>query len=809
MCNITEFDIQVNIEKVFNIIECKKGSRIYVTAEKIYNKMLKKSYELIKPTVIFKVKKNDLKYTCNKICGFSNVIFCLITLGNDISLEVSKNFKKSNYLEALILDTIADQMIYNLTEQLYDKIYKYAKELGFGLSPRMSPGDEDISIEMQKEILLNVLETEKIEVSITDGYMLKPVKSLAYFYGADKNIPLSKLDHDCSKCKKINCKYKNDEDVNIEILSGSEKKLIKGSTKKSLLRNLIENGICIDSLCGGNCTCGKCKIQIIKGCKDATQEEKLKLTEVELKNNIRLACCIYAKENLIIKICNNHNKNFKILSDYKNRDKISKPIIEIISIDSIEGELKDQRSLTNKIKDKILKTLYFSLKSLKKIATLANSNYLYDDYFSLYGKSKFNLIIYDDEVIDVCNIDDTMVFSIAVDIGTTTIVISLIDLIHCITIQSYTLLNSQRQYGADVISRIQFSIINDSKVLTKCIKDDILKGIEKICKLTKVKFRNIYNITIAGNTTMLYFLLDIPTQSIGESPFTTTTTSLLKYTFNEIFDNNLIECKIVILPSISAYVGADIVAGMLNCCFDDLKGITMLIDIGTNGEMAIGDKEKIYCAATAAGPAFEGANIKDGIGSVDGAICSIDIEDGNILYKTINEMEPIGLCGTGVIDIVCAGLKNGLISRTGKLNDKYKERCIEIYRKESKRICFYQKDIREFQLAKSAIRSGLEMLINKFGCSYENIETVYIAGGFGNNLNLNRAKEIGLIPKELNNKIRLVGNSSLGGVVNFILNKNAKENINTILNKTRYIELSTEKEFNKVFIKNLDFNNFK
>lgn len=809
MCKNTEFNIKVNKEKVFEIIDCKKDSHVYAEAEKIYTEMLKKSYELVDLKAIYNIKKNESQYTYNKTCEFSHIISCLITIGENISLEVSKNFKENDYLEGFILDTIADQIIYNLTDQLYEKIYEYAKNMGLGLTRRMSPGDKDVPIEMQKEILLSVGKDKKIDVSITDGYMLKPVKSLAYFYGADKNIPLDKSDHDCSKCSQINCKYKNKDDVHILVLLDDGKKLIKGSTQKSLLENLIENGINVESPCNGNCTCGKCKIQIIEGSIEPTQEEISKLSDEELKNNIRLACCQYPKENLIIKTYNMNDKNFKILSNFKNRNVIMKPIIEVKTIDAVEGDLKDQRSLADKIKNDNSSDLYFSLKSLKKIGSLVNKDYLYDNHFSLYDKKKLNLIIHNDEVIDVSNIDNTLVYGLAIDIGTTTIAISLVDLILCKPMGSYTLLNSQRQYGADVISRIQFSIGNKSKLLAKCVKDDILKGIEKICSIYKFNLSNIYNITIAGNTTMMYLLLDLPTQSIGESPFTTTTTSLLEYTFNEVFESNLIDCKIVILPSISAYVGADIVAGMLNCCFDDLKGITMLVDIGTNGEIAIGDKEKIYCAATAAGPAFEGANIKNGIGSVSGAICSVDIENGNLVYKTIDEREPIGICGTGVIDIVCSGLKNDLIDSTGRLDAKYKERCIEIYRTENKKICFYQKDIRELQLAKSAIRSGMEILINKFGCSYEDIDVVYIAGGFGNNLNLNRAKEIGLIPKELNNKIRLAGNSSLGGVVDFLLDKNAQENINMIINKTRYIELSTEKEFNRVFLENMGFDYFK
>jgi uncharacterized 2Fe-2S/4Fe-4S cluster protein (DUF4445 family) len=807
MCIISEFKIQVSKEKVFEIIDCRKDSHIYKEAEMIYDKMLRRGQELAKPIATYIIKrKEEFNSGYYKICEHSHVILCLISLGEDISLHATENFEEGNYLEGLMLDTIADQMVFSLTEQLYLEIYENAKIMNLGLTKRMSPGDRNIPIEMQKEILFDVLANKDIDVGITDGYMLNPVKSLTYFYGADKDMSLARADHDCAECSQENCKFKNKEDVNIDVLSENGKISIKGSVQKSLLENLIENGMYIESPCNGNCTCGKCKIQILDRFIEPTQEEILKLSEEELKNDIRLACCIYAKENIVIKVSDTGCKKYKILSDFESRDKICKPIIEVRTIDSVKGDLKNQKSLTNIIKDKVgSNNLRFSIKSLKKIGTFANRDYLFDNCFSLYGKEKLNLIINKNEVIDVCSVDSTLVFSIAIDIGTTTIAISLIDLICCKPVETHTVLNSQRQYGADVISRIKFSMISDSELLAKCIKDDILKGIKEVCALHRISLSNIYNITIAGNTTMIHLLLDLPAQSIAESPFTTTTTSLLEYAYNEVFDYVGIECNIVALPGISAYVGADIVAGMLNCGFEDLKEITMLIDIGTNGEIVIGDSERIYCAATAAGPAFEGANIQNGIGSVSGAIYSVGIEDGNLSCKTIDEKEPIGICGTGVIDIVYSGLRNGMIDSTGKLNEKYEERYFELYRKENNRICFYQKDVRELQLAKSAIRSGMEVLIKKFGCTYEDIGAVYIAGGFGNNLNLDAAKGIGLIPNELNNKIILAGNSSLGGTVDFILNKNSQNNIDAIINKTKYIELSAEEEFNRIFIENLGF----
>ena len=728
-----------------------------------------------------------------------------MTIGKEISVEINNNFEKGDYLEGLILDTISDQILFNVSSQLYEKVIESMKEKGLGLTFRISPGDENIPMEKQKDILIKLEGREKLDLDITEGYMLNPVKSLAFFYGADKNLSLEKKDHDCSRCTRVDCKFGDKKQVSIKVLTKDAEKLIKVSKGQNLLKSLVENGINIESPCNGNGTCGKCKIQIIQGTINPTQSEISSLTEEEIRNNIRLACLTYPQEDLTIKIDNINYKDFDILSDYKKSDITNNPIVEVKTVETVEGELIHQKSLTHKINEELSTKYSFSLKALKKIATLSNEDSMYNGDYSLYGEEKINLIIYNNEVIDVCKVSDTSVFGIAIDIGTTTIAIALVDLLKGEAVGTYTILNSQRQYGADVISRIQYNINNEHKILTECIRKDILTGIKEICDTYGVDFKNIYNITIAGNTTMIYLLLDIPTKSLAVSPFTTTTTSMLEYDFREIFKDGDIDCKVITLPNISAYVGADIVSGMFNYNFDNLSGITMLIDIGTNGELVIGDKDKIYCAATAAGPAFEGANIKNGIGSIKGAICSVDINKGKISFETIGGEKPIGICGSGVVDIVASGLKNDIIDNTGRLNDSYEEGHIEIYQENDKKICFYQQDIRELQLAKSAVRAGIEVLIKKFGCSYDDIETVYLAGGFGNNLNIKGAIDIGLIPNELYNKIELAGNSSLGGAVDFVLNKEGKENMNTIVNKTVYYELSTEIDFNNLFIEHMLF----
>lgn len=313
--------------------------------------------------------------------------------------------------------------------------------------------------------------------------------------------------------------------------------------------------------------------------------------------------------------------------------------------------------------------------------------------------------------------------------------------------------------------------------------------------------------SIAGNTTMLYFLIGLECDYLSFVPFNTVTISKLKYDYKDIFGDDFLNCIVTMLPGISAYVGADILSGMLYCGFDKIDKISMLIDIGTNGEMAIGTKDKILCLATAAGPAFEGANITCGTGSIKGAISKVNIDKDNIEYKTIKDAKPVGICGSAVIDLTAECLNNFIIDDTGRFDTiKYKDSLIFIAKDENNRdIIFNQKDVREVQLAKSAIRSGIEILIKEFNCCYEDIETVFIAGGFGNYMDIENAVRIGLIPEQLKGKIKSIGNSSLGGAIKYLINIDSDREIDNIVGKTKYIDISSNTFFNDLFIENMMF----
>jgi uncharacterized 2Fe-2S/4Fe-4S cluster protein (DUF4445 family) len=295
---------------------------------------------------------------------------------------------------------------------------------------------------------------------------------------------------------------------------------------------------------------------------------------------------------------------------------------------------------------------------------------------------------------------------------------------------------------------------------------------------------------------------------LGRAPFTPVTLDTVVTDYREIFGGN-ISREVLVLPGISAFVGADIAAGIY---FTDLHASSdpsVLMDIGTNGQIALSYGGKILCTATAAGPAFEGGNILWGTGSVPGAISCVRFQNGAFEIGTIGNKPPVGVCGSGVVDAVYQALRRGMILPSGRFGDGVPENGIFLAKSPDGRdIVLCQKDVRELQLAKSAMRSGLDALLNQAGLGYSDIKTLYIAGGFGFNLNMESAAGIGLIPPPLVPKVSPVGNSALGGAVKYLLNTasgGGDEPLHRIIEQAEGFSLGEDKYFSENFINNINF----
>lgn len=393
-------------------------------------------------------------------------------------------------------------------------------------------------------------------------------------------------------------------------------------------------------------------------------------------------------------------------------------------------------------------------------------------------------------------------YGIAVDIGTTTIAMQLLEL-HSKTIEdTYTAINRQRSYGADVISRIQASNEGKKERLRQSILEDLEQGIEELHSRNHVTVKEI---GISGNTTMISLLMGYSCEGLGAYPFTPVNIDAVEADYFTIFGNHRHTCKLRILPGISAFVGGDITAGLLACGFDRKEKVSILVDLGTNGEMAIGNQDKIFVTSTAAGPAFEGGNIICGTGSIPGAISHVTYKNNGFELETIGNQEASGICGTGVIDITYELLKQKLIDETGLLNDKFFEDGILLAKSKESEIRFYQKDIREIQLAKAAIRAGLETLLVNYGVGYDEIDDIYIAGGFGYKMDIDKAIGIGLFPKACKNKLKAIGNSSLKGNLIYLTEKDAKERMRKITQLSEEVSLAASSTFYEFYLQHMCF----
>jgi len=416
--------------------------------------------------------------------------------------------------------------------------------------------------------------------------------------------------------------------------------------------------------------------------------------------------------------------------------------------------------------------------------------------------------------VEVGDTSETL-YGVAIDVGTTTIAAYLIDLSNGEKLCVHSSLNPQRKFGADVISRIKFTIDTEAGLveMNSLIINEINNCIEVMCKESNISRTSIYAITFVGNTTMMHFLLKVSAKNIAAAPFIPAITSMLNANAKELnIDINPfgIAC---FLPAVSAYIGADTVGAVLSTGMYQQEEISLLIDIGTNGEIVLGNKDNLYACSSAAGPAFEGANIRNGIGSVKGAINSITLQSG-INFTTIGTVSPIGICGTGIVDGVAQMLDIGIIDETGRLEEKWEPAVNEqsgiahnisvidgikalII---SGDIAITQKDIRELQNAKAAIAAGINVLVKQLGIGLEDIKNVYLAGGFGTYININSALKIGLIPSELKGKIQTVGNAAGQGAIEVLLSQDSLAQANFISKKINYIELSASKDFNDFYI---------
>ena len=402
-------------------------------------------------------------------------------------------------------------------------------------------------------------------------------------------------------------------------------------------------------------------------------------------------------------------------------------------------------------------------------------------------------------------------YAVAVDIGTTTIAASLIGIrdgkAHGDTavLKSTGRANSQRRYGADVISRIAAAEDPDVRYdLEHSVRRDVSCMVKELSDGSGIG--SIKAVVITGNTTMLHLFLGMDTRGLGKYPYTPVSVEGKEPDPSEIFGEKICD-RLILMPGISAFIGADIVAGLYSLDVTGSAKKVLMADLGTNGELAFWDREKLRLTSTAAGPVFEAVGISCGMPSVPGAITHVTIDDDKAeVTGTIGSKQPEGLCGTGVLETVSELVRNGLVDETGLLTEKYFEEGFPLI--PGKEIFFTQQDIRQVQLAKAAVASGIRTLL-----SGDEPEVVYITGGLGSNLDIFKVKNIRMFPESFDGKIEVAGNTALAGAVRYaaalLMGKEAEEaadaEISAIRKKAVTVELAGQDDFDEEYIAAMNF----
>lgn len=470
---------------------------------------------------------------------------------------------------------------------------------------------------------------------------------------------------------------------------------------------------------------------------------------------------------------------------------------------------------------------YFSEQELKEGFRLSCKQTLSTDLSVIvpYYPEKMHAAVDNAFHIDVekAGVSRKQPLGIAVDIGTTTVAVYLYDLLSGKQLGQLSSMNAQKRYGADVISRIQYSMENEkgTAVLMKSIDTQLNSLIGELLATFGRSKTELAEVCIAANTTMLHLLVGAETKGIALAPFTPVfieSKDIVPADLGLDFEGN-----VHLLPSISAYVGADITAGIIASHLDKAEKPCLLIDIGTNGEMVLGGKDGLLACSTAAGPAFEGACIFDGIGGVDGAISVVDLSN-DPPYRTIGGKKAVGICGSGVLDCFAQLYLHGVVDETGRMmdpdeieNEALAQRVIEhddgglafvlveADDKGQNRIVFTAKDVREVQLAKAALRGGMETLLHGSKLSYDDVDTLYLAGGFGSFLDVKSAMVAGLLPQEMEGRIVSIGNSSGRGAALVLLQDETRARADRIAADCEYIELSNSAIFMNFYVEAMGY----
>ena len=451
----------------------------------------------------------------------------------------------------------------------------------------------------------------------------------------------------------------------------------------------------------------------------------------------------------------------------------------------------------------------------------------------IYGDAKIQLLkkerkhkVLTEGYMPVFTKDSKTGYGIAVDIGTTTVVTALIDLKSGEELANASMINAQKHYGLDVLTRITYEYEHPEtgvKELKEAIVNSLNTMIGEVCLEAGIQRQQIQEIDVAANCTMTHMLLGTDARSIGRSPYKPAFTDAQSLPAASLGIQAAEDTVLYCLPQVSAYIGADIVAGAYVCQLHRESGNVLFIDIGTNGEIVLAANGKLWCCSCAAGPALEGMNISSGMRACEGAVEDVKITEEGIQLKTIGNQPPAGLCGSGILAVVREMLTAGIVRKTGAFIKKdrlpendYRHSMIrmngtkrELLLQKEPELLVTQGDVRQVQLAKGAILSGFRALLLKAGISMNDLDKVMIAGQFGSHLPADSLVGIGILPEAVKDKLVYVGNSSKTGACMTLMSESIKREMEELAIHMEYMELAETENYERIFSESMIFPQFK
>jgi uncharacterized 2Fe-2S/4Fe-4S cluster protein (DUF4445 family) len=577
------------------------------------------------------------------------------------------------------------------------------------------------------------------------------------------------------------------------------------------------NGIAIDSTCGGYGTCKKCKVRIVSGEVPVGTIDPRAFTTDELRDGWRLACRAGARTDLVVEVPPLQTRPKAALVGV-GRHVILRPSVQKRHLVLEEPTMEDQRSDEQRVLD--------GLDDLEPHVSLG----LLRTLGGVLRRSHFDVtaVVCDQELIDVEAGDTTARrFAIAFDLGTTTVVATLLDLDSGQPAAVRSMLNRQQPYGADVITRISATMMDGHALAALCERahETLAELTGEVLAEAQVDPGEVYEITVCGNVTMMQLALAIDPEPLSMAPFVVSTHSFPPARASDFGVEVHPRAPAFVFPSLGAYVGGDIVAGMLATGLTRDRRLRLFIDVGTNSEIALGSSERVLATAAPAGPAFEAAQIRCGMRAAEGAIEGVKVTKDGLSLEVIGDVDPVGMCGSGLVDAVAELVQSGLLDHSGRfipdedaaerhpalaqrLTKIGQERVFVLHWRgedPAESVYLSQRDVRELQFAKASIATGWHILLRELGVDAGEITQVLLAGSFGAYLTPLSAIRIGLVPRLALPRIISAGNVAGEGAKIAALSLRERAEAESILREVQYVELSGRADFNDLFIDQLAF----